>query len=267
MMMQVVHQAIKKESGMRNPPNPDLMNRTSPLGYLSMASRKKPWSSFDFESPSIHLEILPPSGSRHSVPFHLICSRIGSELPAIFWSPAADSQPEPCRVKPRIRSMPPQPRVYRPRRAKEPSTSKPSLGVRSKIMKKVEGVEKLYKEHIPKNIQAEIDCVEAEAQGVRGCLSDEEVRQDFEELLQDPGYHRGRVVLHQKTLDLAWTLKYLMGKALVQRGEEHEEILLTLDEILKNQQKIATHMGMELNSDEETPRCPESSQDIKADSE
>jgi len=58
-----------------------------------------------------------------------------------------------------------------------------------------------------------------------------------------------------------------MGKALIQRGEEHEEIILTLDEILKNQQKIATHLGMQLNSDEETPRSPDRSQDIKVDSE
>jgi len=62
-------------------------------------------------------------------------------------------------------------------------------------------------------------------------------------------------------------MKFLMGKALVQRGEEHEEILFTLDEILKNQQKITNQMGMEMNSVEETPRCPESSQDIKANSE
>jgi len=202
LMMSLVHYAIKKTSGKRNPLNPDLMHQTSPLGYLSMASRKKLWS-FDFDSPSIHLEVLPSSSSRHSVPFHMTYSQIGTKLPALYWTPAGNSLPEPCLFKPRTRTMPPQQRVYRPRRAKEPSSSKPSLGARSKIMKKVGGVEKLYKERIPKNIQTEIDRVEVEAQGVRGCLSDEEVKQDFEELLQDPGYHRGRVVLHQKMLDLA----------------------------------------------------------------
>ena len=60
--------------------------------------------------------------------------------------------------------------------------------------------------------------------------------------------------MHQKTLDLSWTMKFLMGKTLIQWGEEHEAILLTLDEILANQQKMAIHLGIQLNLDKENTR-------------
>lgn len=102
-------------------------------------------------------------------------------------------------------------------------------------MKNVMHKAKLFKEQIPDKIKNEIGNVEEEARLTRDNIEEEEVRQDFEDFLLDPGYHRGRVALHQKTLDLAWTMKFLMGKALMQQGEEHEAILLTLDEILANQ--------------------------------
>ena len=58
-----------------------------------------------------------------------------------------------------------------------------------------------------------------------------------------------------------------MGKALIQRGEEHEAILLTLDEILANQQKLAAHLGIQLKSDEDNTPSPDNSPTNKVDSE
>jgi len=68
--------------------------------------------------------------------------------------------------------------------------------------------------------------VEAENKVTHNCISDEEVRKEFEGLLPDPGYPRGRVALYLKTLDIAWQPKIIMGKALVERGEDHMAILL-----------------------------------------
>ena len=62
-------------------------------------------------------------------------------------------------------------------------------------------------------------------------------------------------------------MKFLMGKALIQRGEEHEEILLTLNELLTNQQQMEEHLGIQLNSGKENPPSSVNSLAIKVESD
>lgn len=114
----------------------------------------------------------------------------------------------------------------------------------------------LYNQEIPTEIKAEITTVEDDAKVTRICTQDEEIRKEFETLFPDPGYARGRVALYLKTLDLAWQQNYLMGSALVERSEAHQEILLQLDEITRNVQQIASHLGINLNTSNEAPSCP-----------
>ena len=47
-------------------------------------------------------------------------------------------------------------------------------------------------------------------------------------------------------MDYYWQQKYVMGCALVERGEAHEAILLKLDELSRHLQQIARHLGIKL---------------------
>ena len=47
-------------------------------------------------------------------------------------------------------------------------------------------------------------------------------------------------------MDYFWQQKYVLGCALVERGEAHEAILLKLDEISSNMQQISNHLGIKV---------------------
>ena len=74
------------------------------------------------------------------------------------------------------------------------------------------------------------------------------MREEFKALILDPGYSRGRTSLHMKTMDYLWQEKFVLGRALVDRGEAHEAILLKLDELSNNMQQISNHLKIKLDN-------------------
>ena len=78
---------------------------------------------------------------------------------------------------------------------------------------------KRFKQKIPKHVQATIqnDEREAELEGI--CLGPEEIKSEFKDLVSDPGTSRGRLSLYQKSLDLQWSQKFILGKTLVEKDE------------------------------------------------
>ena len=51
-----------------------------------------------------------------------------------------------------------------------------------------------------------------------------------------------------KTMDYLRKHKFVMGRALVERGEADEAILLKLDELSNNMQQISNHLGIKLDN-------------------
>ena len=49
-------------------------------------------------------------------------------------------------------------------------------------------------------------------------------------------------------MEYLWQQKYVIGRALVDRGETHEAILLKLDELSNNMQQISNHLGIKLHN-------------------
>ena len=64
--------------------------------------------------------------------------------------------------------------------------------------------------------------------------------------IKQPYRIRILVVTCMKTMDYFWQQKYVLGRALVERGEVHEAILLELDELYNNMHHIANHLGIKL---------------------
>ena len=89
------------------------------------------------------------------------------------------------------------------------------------------------------------------------CLQPEEIKNEFKDLLPDPGTSRGRLSLYQKSLELQWSQKFILGKTLVEKDEYHGEILLQQDKlmlilhrILDNQAEFARRLGIKLKPHE-----------------
>ena len=64
-------------------------------------------------------------------------------------------------------------------------------------------------------MKEEMEHSENDAKLTRNCIPDHEVTEEFEALIPNPGYSRGRTYLHLKTMDYLWKKKYVMGRALV----------------------------------------------------
>lgn len=135
-------------------------------------------------------------------------------------------------------TMPPQ------KRSRNPSSS--SSAPPNKAMQSIVHSPRLFRNSIPDPVKEDIKETESEAQLTRGCITDQEVKNEFEALVTDPGYSRGQTSLHLKTMDYYWQQKYLLGRALVERGELHEAILLKFDELSCHMHQIAGHLGIKL---------------------
>ena len=76
---------------------------------------------------------------------------------------------------------------------------------------------KRYKIEIHDSFQFNIQCAEkereTEMEGI--CLGPEEIKKEFKDLVPDPGSSRGRLTLYQKSLELQWSQKFILGKTLV----------------------------------------------------
>lgn len=136
-------------------------------------------------------------------------------------------------------TMPPLPRCYMHHKAKEPSSSTPPSVTPSRNLRNVVHLAKQFVEHIPNPIKEEIFEAEVAAKETRPCITNEEILKDFEALMPESG-----VSLYLKILDLAWQHKFIMGKILVEKGEEYHSILLQLDDITRHLQQMANHLGL-----------------------
>ena len=90
-----------------------------------------------------------------------------------------------------------------------------------------------------------------------GCRDSEEIRKEFKELIPDPGTSKGRLTLYQKSLELQWSQKFILGKTLVEKDEQHGQILLQQDQmmlilqkVMDNQSEIAKKLGLKLEPHE-----------------
>lgn len=154
-------------------------------------------------------------------------------------TPPSDS-PE----RPPCLDMPPQAHRYIHRKAKEVGSSTPRPLPHSRTMRNIVHTAQQFQEHILAEIKSKIKEVEDEALFTREFIPDEEIRKDYEALLPNPDYSRGRSALYMKTLEIAWQQKFILGKILVDRGEDHSVIILQLDEITWHLQQIASHLGI-----------------------
>ena len=112
-------------------------------------------------------------------------------------------------------------------------------------MKSIVHSARLYRNSILGPVKEEIEETESEARLTSNCIIDQEVSDEFEALIPDSGYSRGRTSLHLKIMDYFLQQKYVLSRALVDRGEVHEVILLKL-ELYSNMQQIANHLGIKL---------------------
>ena len=117
---------------------------------------------------------------------------------------------------------------------------------------------KHYKWEIPESVQANIQNAEREAELEAICLWPEEIKNEFKDLLPDPGTSRGRLSLYHKSLELQWSQKFILWKTLVEKDEHHGEILLqqdktmlTLHRISDNQLEFAEKLSMNLKPHEQ----------------
>lgn len=83
-----------------------------------------------------------------------------------------------------------------------------------------------YHRETTDHIQRDIKKVEKEVEVIRDCTSNEELCLEYTTLLPNPGSTRGHLTLYHKYLDFLWMSKLIMGKALTERGEAYNEILL-----------------------------------------
>ena len=104
----------------------------------------------------------------------------------------------------------------------------------NKAMRSIVHIARLYKNSIPNTVKEEIEHSKNDAKLTKNCIPDHEVTKEFEALILDPGYSRGRKSLHMKTMDYLWQHKFVLGRELVDRGEAHDAILLKLDELSNN---------------------------------
>ena len=116
---------------------------------------------------------------------------------------------------------------------------------------------KCYKREIPELVQANIQNAEREAELEGICLQPEEIKNEFKDLLFDPNTSKGRLSLYQKSLELQWSQKFILGKTLVEKDEYHGEILLQQDNImlilhriLDNQDEFTRRLGIKLKPHE-----------------
>ena len=107
-------------------------------------------------------------------------------------------------------------------------------------------------------MQANIQNAEREVELEGICLQPEEIKNEFKDLLPDPHTSRGRLSLYQKSLELQWSHKFILGKNLVEKDEYHgkiilqwEKIVLILHRILDNQLEFARRLGIELEPHEQ----------------
>ena len=64
---------------------------------------------------------------------------------------------------------------------------------------------KCYKREIVESMQANIQNAEREVELEGICLGPEEIKNEFKDLLPDPGTSKGRLSLYQKSLELQWS--------------------------------------------------------------
>ena len=90
-------------------------------------------------------------------------------------------------------------------------------------------------------------------------LGPEEIKKEFKDLVSDPGSSRGQLTLYQKYLELQWSHKMILDKTLVEKDEQHGEILLQqhkmmllLQRILDNRAELAKRLGIKLESLEQS---------------
>lgn len=135
------------------------------------------------------------------------------------------------------------------------SSSSPPICLMRGVVEKARS----YHSAIPTQAKVEIQDAEEDAFVSHNRVTDDEVRVDFVELIPDPGNTRGRATLYQKTLDMIWSHKLVLGKALTDCNEAQVEILMQLDKLMDmqkqslfNQQQLAQRLGIMLAKDPST---------------
>ena len=85
-----------------------------------------------------------------------------------------------------------------------------------------------------------------------------EIKNEFRDLLPDPGTSIGRLSLYQKSMELQWSQNFILGKTLVEKDEHHGEILLQQEKImlilhiiLDNHLEFASILGIKLKPHEQ----------------
>ena len=116
---------------------------------------------------------------------------------------------------------------------------------------------KRHKQKILDSMQANIQNAEREAELEEIFLWPEEIKNEFKDLIPDPGTSIGRLSLYQKSSELQWLQKFILGKNLVEKDEQHgeillqqEKIMLLLQRILDNQTEFAKRLRMKLEPHE-----------------
>ena len=114
-----------------------------------------------------------------------------------------------------------------------------------------------FKYKFPEHVQATIQNIEREVELEAIFLGPEEIKNEFKDLVPNPGTSRGGLTLYKILLDLQWSQKFILGKTLVEKDEQHGEILLWRDQILQilhkvmdNQADIPKKLGMKLEPHE-----------------
>ena len=83
-----------------------------------------------------------------------------------------------------------------------------------------------YKRDILESVQANIQNAEREVESEGICLRPNEIKNEFKDLIPDLGTSKGRLSLYQKSLELQWSRKFILGKTLVEKDEHHDNFLL-----------------------------------------
>ena len=107
-------------------------------------------------------------------------------------------------------------------------------------------------------MQANIQNAEREVELEGIFLRPEEIKNEFKNLLPNLGTSIGRLSLYQKSLEMQWSQKFILGKTLVEKDEHHAKILLQQDKImlilhriLENHLEFTRRLGIKIEPHEQ----------------
>ena len=108
----------------------------------------------------------------------------------------------------------------------------------SRIKLEIEHNHSQYFRLTPAHIQRKIEELKEDTCLEQECTLDEKILENMEGHTQDPGNTRTRDIKYFKNIALKWQIKSLLSKAILDTQEERNGLILMMDEIIDQNNKL-----------------------------